>query len=353
MEDRVKGIAKPILDELNSDSRLYLTTDEIVENYRKRFTYKTDDERLLALSIDKVASGYSDAYIMYAICYMGACTKEAIYAFLRALSNRYKEASIVSDVAGVNTRMRVIREEGYLYSFGYSTNARVVSTGVMDNFSVRIYTAAESAFHVARQRLSLPVFPENQGFAFKSFLEILGWTSTTYCAARIMENSHFYELTDRYLRTKEISAYLPFEMRCKVATKEGDLKLNVGFLNGYFKRNPYTQDEKLFIESCIFKMNIMRNYFNTRNKNGEPVMVVVCEDENDMATVISYILRTKSLENYLERIYFTGEGIVRKFGDDGVLNWLVRLDANSVVRDERGVVVDYRLVPSHPIFLRS
>lgn len=333
-----------LIGQLESDKRLYVCKPEILENYVKRFNMRTEDERLLEFAKDRALGAYSDCYILYAVAYMGACSLEAIHAFLYGLSVRYPHLSIVRERKDLELRIRALRNMGLLFVFSYDIEAVDEVTRIKDVQKISLVTTTENGYHVARQRLKLPNLMINNGFQYKSFDEIIGWASTAFVASRVLLGSYFHELTERRLGTKQITAFLPFEMKTKL---DGNT-CYVGFVDGFFHRNDMIQDEKAYIYDCLRKMDIIRNYLNARTSKDMSCVVVVVESREDLYEVGKFVARTHVLteDQNICRIFFTGEGLIRECGEN-IARAFLRLQLSD--QEECG----YQFVAVTPLFVRE
>ena len=85
----------------------------------------------------------------------------------------------------------------------------------------------------------------------------------------------------------------------------------------------------------------MKNYLAYRGKKDQsPYIVVAAESIQDMERMKDLIVDTEVLLDFTERIYFTGEGLIKKTAD-------IRDAFLQMKKTEKG----YELVSSQPVYM--
>jgi len=87
----------------------------------------------------------------------------------------------------------------------------------------------------------------------------------------------------------------------------------VSSIPAFFHHNVSRQTEDIYMESLLYKINMIKNYFHVRSLQQKiPFMIITCENSEDMKKMMELIINTKVLLEYLPHIYLTGEGLIDK-----------------------------------------
>ena len=334
-------LSKAMLAALDSEERVFLCDDDIARTYKKIFRYVKDDERLIHFSSDNVAM-FSDCYILYAIAFMGIASKDSIEMFLRALATKYPELAIVYNKTKneMEGRLHTLVNMGFIFQYRYSVEA-IGDTGEKKSQAVSLFTVIDSAFHIVRQRLQKVDLRINEGFKYKPIDELIGWAATAYVGSCIAQSPYFVCYLEKVISTKQVgTAYLPFELKTSV---DGTLYYTAVF-NSFLYHNKLIQTPSDYAAFCADKLNVVKNYLTVRTKKGISIACIVVRDYADLEEISRLISKVPALCEYLERIYFTGEGIVRGMKGDVSKSFLkIVVDADS----EMG----YRYECVKPVFM--
>jgi hypothetical protein len=317
------------MDLLDAKGRNYAYSDAIEESFEKKYKYMSPDQQLLEFVMDKVAMT-SDCYVLYAVAYFGAASKEMIIDFLK-MKARTSPALLITkrdDVdEHISTRLRVLCDRGYLYSFKYAP----------EDGAVTLYGVTEEAYVVLRQRLDKVTFSYNHGFAHKSVRRILDWAGASYVGARLMQSPKVqFELERTFFNKKIKNSFLPFEFRSRDA--KGNIYYVAG-MNGNWDMDPDTQSEHDYDEWLGVQVELLWCYLTFRSTKGTPVAVVCVRDSATLIKTAGIIAKAEGLRGCLDRIVFTGEGILRSIGEEGMLTDATRDGAFLQMRIEGNQVV--------------
>jgi len=300
--------------DMDSGNKSFVYNADVETVYEKYYRYVTADQRLLSFALD-YACMVSDCYIMYAIAHMGVADKKSILLFLETIASKYPKLNIKyrGEKGEFEQRLRALCRYGFLFRFLYTVDGKK-ENGEFGENAICLYTLVESGYEVVNQRLQKRV-AKNGAIQFKPMSELIGWASAAYVGACIARSSgkHFVDFLDRVLRTKQLGAvYLPVELKTNV---DGAVYY-IAVVSSYLQHNEISQTEEDYAEYCAFKINTIKNYLYCRTTKGTSIVVVTVENNADLMDISSLIYSTGILTPYLDRVYFTGEGILKQRGDD-------------------------------------
>lgn len=304
METKKANRTLDLVEALDIPERHLLAAENVKESVKKEFRYVNSDMKLLEIAQSDVGF-ISDCFILYAVCHFGVATRENIQLFLEALHKKFPDLSISQD--GLEMRLRKLYKSGYIFRISYILPVQ------NEKKEVCLYTPSEDAHNLVQQTLQKKV-PLNCMIQAKPITELIGWACAAYAGACIAQNSAFLEFTERTLHTKQIgSVYLPSEIKTRV---DGEFYY-VGVIASFTRHFDSTYQTPLDYEkNCVRKVNIINNYLNCRTQKGTAVVVAVVEDKEDLRRLTSHIYaaykKTGLFRNALQRIFFTGEGILRE-----------------------------------------
>lgn len=293
---------------LDRDNRHFIYTGEIEQTYTKVYNYVSADVKMLDFAREEIGM-ISDCYILYAVAHLGVAEIDAILRFLRALSKKYPDLSIICDDKNVvRDRLRLLHKKGYLFKHRYN----VVSTtsGERQRETVSIYSLSEDANNLVKQRLQKRV-SMNALIQMKPIKELIGWASAGLVGSIIASSCDGFEnFLERVLRTKQLGAvYMP----CELKVVKDATSYYIGVISSYCGINKQYQTDTDYAEWCAFKINTIKNYLYCRTTKGVAMVVVVVEDNTDLNEFTQMIHNSRFLEEYYDRILFTGEGAIRDY----------------------------------------
>ena len=293
---------------LDRENRHFVYTDDIEQTYTKVFNYVSADVKMLDFAREEIGM-ISDCYILYAVAHLGVAEVDTIMCFLKALCKKYPDLSIICDDKNViRDRLRLLHRKGYLFKHRYNT----VNTtkGEEQKETVSLYSLSEDANNLVKQRLQKRV-SMNSLIQMKPIKELIGWSCAGLVGSMIASNSVGFEnYLERVLRTKQLgTVYMP----CELKIVDGEDSYYIAVVSSYLGINKQYQTDMDYAEWCAFKINTIKNYLNCRTTKGVSYVVVAVEDNADLNEITQMIHNSRFLEEYYERILFTGEGAVRDF----------------------------------------
>lgn len=304
MNDRMQGGIR-IRQDLNDSARHFRVSDDVLSSYDKHYSYIQHDLKLLRFSKDEVGA-VSDCFILYAIARMGCADCSSIQNFLRALQKKHPGLSIadVENKDVVRKRLLSLMNNGFLFKHQYEVMCTYKDEGLRPN-AVSLYTIDKDSHTFMNQKLSSRV-PVNAWVNAKPLSELIGWAAASCVGSKVANSSAFLEYKDGIFRSKSIgTAWVTMEVK---TGKEEDA-VYVAFLPAFLHYVSSYQTRDAFQDYCIYRINVIRNYFLFRDsRSADSRMVVVVEDNADLMDFARLIVSTGVLLDELCRIYFTGEG---------------------------------------------
>lgn len=308
---------------LNSKDRIFAYSRAVQDSYAKEFTAVKHDIRLMNFARD-IVGAVSDCYILYAIAMMGVCDIECVQLFLTTLSDKHKDLSIsdMKDRDGVKKRVDALVKHGFLFKHRFEYKTENLQ-GKKQTKKINLYSIEKSCQHLVTQRLGVQL-AVNEWIDAKPLSELMGWAACAYVRGRIVERGNFLEYKQGVIRTKAIgTAMYPGEV--KLSGKNGE-SITVGFIQAFMRHNKAIQTREQFEDSCLYTVNTIRQFFYVKDlKKKESCVVVVVEDNPDLMTAANFIYRTGILANDYDRIFFTGEGVMRNAKTEAVPECFLQL----------------------------
>lgn len=321
---------------LDNPYRHMVYNESVMDSLTKTFHFKTADVKMLQFANDEVGA-VSDCFIMYAIGHMGAAEEKGICLFLNAMSRKYPALNIIDysapDASAVlHNRLLILTKYGFLFKNSYKV--------LQDDVS--LYSLTEDSFHLIRQKLSKS-YAINSWFPAKCFHELVGWAAGAYVGAQIAQDTAFEDYLERVLRTKQLgSVFLPSEL--KMSAKHG--MYYVGVISAYLYHDTRIMTEAGYREYCVSKLNTIKNYLLARTKKATAIVVVAVADNEDLNAMVNLIQRSEVFTDLVDRIYFTGEGVVLNKSCELKDSFLQLVPDNS---SDSG----YDLLSTVPVFLNK
>lgn len=324
-----------IRENLNMAYMRYVITPRIMEQYEKGYNYELYDRRVLKFAKDNMGSD-SDCFILYAVAQMGCADLDTIRNFLSALSKRNKKLSIASmDDASrdyVRKRVSALYNNGFLFRYSYQVPSATADKkgidGSMDTHS--LYTIDKMSQMFMNEHFSKRVAVRDWLVA-KNIGELVSMGSAAFVGASIANSTNaFVEYKKGVFKSRSIgTCYLTLEIKFE----KDDVSYYVGVVPAYMHHYEKFQSPEDFEDACIYKLNLIKNYFefrDARNENGR--VVVSVENNGDLMEFCRFVQRYYDVVSpYLDRIYITGEGAIR--GAKDIRNAFLRMipDGNGSI----------------------
>ena len=337
-----------VMKGLNLRNRHFVTEPIAINSYQKKFRQVEGDTKLINFASDRMGS-ISDCFILYAVAVMGFADRNMIKLFLNSLARSNKELSIMSldDPEALRGRIKTLFNNGMLFQIKYDAEVDASNRSNPDNYidNVTIYSAPKDTLSFMNSKLGKRVVCDSWLLA-KSMQDIVGWCSASYAAVCLAQNNAFTGYGSRVFKARSTgTTFVPCEL---TFSPEDGKKYAVACTQAFFKKNEKTQTDKDYMEACIYKINVIRNYIDIRGRECDGGAYVVCAVENtqDLSMLIENILSgnylismqngateqddIESKKTYMSHIYFTGEGILRARQDKADSCLLrARLDDNA------------------------
>ncbi len=205
---------------------------------------------------------------------------------------------------------------------------------------------------VVGQRLQ-KMIPENQE-VFRMPIEfLLAWASATYVVSAIAWNApKFSRYLDRTLKTKQIvpTWFMPGEL--KFVDNTSGKKYYVCVTDAFLIHDKSIMTQEDYNENCARKINCIKNYLATkaRGNDEEAKVIVVIRDSANLRNFGLLLEKVEYLDEYLEHIYITGEGLVRAAMKNMRAEGTVSM-ADAMYKFKKASDGQYKLVEGNPEFL--
>lgn len=306
MEANVNKISQAFraLDQL---ANVYKYNDCVEETIEKEYNYIDVNRKLFAYAQGDSGTIF-DCFILYAISILGVADRESIQIFLKNMKKRYSELYIgdVSNSENIRVRIANLKKMGYVFASIYRCDSNnkgsLTSTGEHSLYTIDV-EGNELMNRVLGKRM-----PYNRWLAAMSANEMVGWACASYVGSCMSHHSNFVEYLDGAFRARNTGTYIfPSEIKFF----NGVDNHYVVIIPSYLKQNRKTQTELDYAEYKVRKVNLLRNYLDFRTKKGVTDAVICVENVDDLREMTYLIFQTENLVEYLPRIYFTGEGILR------------------------------------------
>lgn len=305
--------ALQIRTSLDMPGRKFVILDPSGEPFSKTFNYVDHGKQMLAFGADEVAM-VADSFILYAARTLGCCTLDHLAAFLDVLKTKNPDFSICDTKdyrdprKGFSNRLSQLKKYGYIYSVTYSLGAKERSATKQEDTVVSLYLVSEQGNMLMNRRLEKRI-PTDRWSETAPLKELLGKAAVSDQVVRLMRQSYFVENLEGVFRDRYIGMwYLPGEMKFMV---EDDAYYTM-LIHGYMVRDGRYQNEKDFNEVNFNKVKLLNKYLSRRTKKGI-ANVIVCVMDNEDLMNFGYLLydNREMCEEFLDQIYFTGEGANR------------------------------------------
>lgn len=306
MKTNVNKISQ-VLSALDKCARVYKYGDYVEETMEKEYNYIDVNRKLFGFAQSENGT-ISDCFILYAISILGVADRESIQIFLKNMKKRYSELYIgdVSNSENIRVRIANLKKMGYVFASIYrcDSNGKDDSTTSGEH---SLYTIDVEGNELMNRVLSKRM-PYNRWLAAMSPSEMIGWGCASYVGACLSHHSNFVEYLDGAFRARNTGTYIfPSEIKFF----NGVENHYVVITPSYLRQNKKTQTELDYAEYKVRKVNLLRNYLDYRTKKGVTDAVICVENTDDLKEMTRLIFQTENLVEYLPRIYFTGEGILR------------------------------------------
>ena len=301
---------KKIIGLLDSSERAYLCTPLAVETRVASLTYMDSERKLLSLASNSTCM-ISDVFILYAIGHMGLCGLDAVCNFLRALSKKYPSMSIVYETESVKERIRNLYRIGYIHRENYSIDI-VKPEGDKERERMAIYSLMDDGYSMVSQKLHRNL-ANNRMIQAKPLHEVIGWAAAAHIGALVASKANLCDYLERVLRTKQVPSYF-FPMEVKL--EKDDVKYYTAVIPMFMEMHPEFETSEVYEDFCFMKYNAIKNYLVCRTTKGVAEVIVVVRDSEELFEVARTMVRYPQFSTLLDRIYFTGEGLVRAAGEN-------------------------------------
>lgn len=182
----------------------------------------------------------------------------------------------------------------------------------------RLYSVTDFGMRIMNQTLKKKITFEHANIV-KPLHEKIGLASNANTISYCMRQGNFEVFVENYFLSKEMNGRhaVPCVARFGSSYNEEE-KYRVCFIPAYLIWDQSVQTEEDYKESCRFLSRLVKNWLGVMAKaSGTPLCVITVKDNADLNKVTKLFFGYRSITQYLNNIYFTGEGILR---EDSVQN---------------------------------
>lgn len=321
MREDIKDVVKKSViprKQLDSDIRHFKFNEECSESWQKEFNYKNQDVKLLRFARDEIGM-ISDLFLLYAVAILGIADLDTIRSFLSTIKNNDVGGQImdVSKKDLVKLRIKSLHANGLLFRYRYNVYALNTEGENVVN-EITLYTLEPDSQAFMNNKLAKrTVFRD--WFAVKPMYELIGWAAAGYVATEVARKADFLEFKQGVFKTKAIgTVFNPCILKVNLKTAP-DSVTYIGFFSSFLHHDSKIHLTGDYEDICIRLVSSIKQYFFFRDqKKSIARAVVVCEDNADLVEITSWIHKMENVchlkEDY-DRLYFTGEGIVKNSDD--------------------------------------
>lgn len=330
-----KQIAYLLGQSSENKERVYAYTENQKDGFSRKYNYWKEE-----IKTDCYVKGFfgqpSDCYILYAICILGACTRDNIATFLNAYTRAHKNLQIPKELLTLGKKISSL----------HARLNELVKYGEVIRFSYRAGTEEITLFCISKdgQMLMNKVLgkrtPLNPWEVAAPVLEIMATGAVAFTTCEIIKNcGTLVKLKEEPLKTPSLGTeILPPVIHCDNANG----RQIVLTYPAYLRLIPDYQTKDDFGQYALHKIEVLNNflyhYTASRHASSDetPYVVLVAEDGEDIEK-IGILIRESSLlgkHGHLERIYVTSEGMLRtvKKTKDAFLQYVTEQDGEITVR---------------------
>ena len=302
--------------------RHFIYSDDAVASFERFYNYVEHDVRLLRFA-SSVIGFYSDSFILYAVACLGICDESSIATFLEAISEKNPELQIMDykNRDFLRKRLFVLYKNGFLFKHVYKQVYYYDALDKDQDESVSLYSMDAESIKFLNHHLDKHI-GINSWIQAKPLNELIGWACASYIGCKMAVNPAFVSFKEGNFISKILGkVFVP----CEIKTHT-DEDYYIIFTYSYMYHDKRILTEEEFKENCLRKINVLLNYLNIRGRgNRNACAVVAVQDASDLDVFIDWIINSEVLIPHLDKIFFTGEGVV-KSGSSAMLQ--VRMKGN-------------------------
>lgn len=310
MATKTDNKAIRLRQQLSTGTRHFIYSQKARDENEKTLVYMEPDIKYMKFARD-IMGAISDCYILYAVTVLGVADITAIRMFLYILKAHNGELYIadVSAADNVRARLRNLVSLGFLFKITYEADT-FDSSGEPVCDGVSLYMIENDGQKFMEQKLGKKL-ANHKWLVAKPMFELIGWAAASYAAMRVASAGRLVEFKQGLFQTK-ISGMTFIPPILKMKMSNGKDIVHVGFFPAYFHHDTSIMTDNDYADFCLKMFNTIKQYlyFNDTKERYVRVVIVV-EDNADLVEVAGWLKKINLLDNDLDRIFFTGEGILR------------------------------------------
>jgi len=288
--------------------RHFIYSENAIDSYERFYNYVEQDVKLLRFA-NNVVGFYSDSFILYAVASLGICDEASISTFLKAIAAKNRELQIMdfSNKEYLKKRLYALYKNGFLFKHVYKQVYYYDALEKEQDENVSLYSMDADSIKFLNQHLDKHI-GINTWIQAKPLNELIGWACASYVGSKIATNSAFISFKEGNFLSKPLGRlFVPCELKMHT---DDDYYVVVTYSYMYQDKRILTEQE--FKENCLRKINVLLNYINIRQRgNKNACAVVAVQDAKDLDTYVDWVVNSEVLVPHLDKIFFTGEGVVK------------------------------------------
>lgn len=344
-----------IRNRLKNPERRFVYSKFSKNSFNKEFHYMNHDVKLMNFAQDLVGAK-SDCYLLYAVAALGVADLEGIRLFLNALHTKNKELSIpdMRQTSSVRHRLHELAKGGMLFKMVYDVPKGEVEDSfdstddgtdneVQDVNKVTLYTITNSSVALINKKLDRKLMVD-EWIQARPLFDLMGWSSCAYVAGRMAQNKNYVDQVQGVYKTPAVGTVI-IPGILKMLAEDGEDVNYIGFFPGFLHIDSTITTDENFEKNCDYRLRYLSQYFFYQDKKKHLARaVVVVEDNSDLVQMARRIHAFGAFKEDYDRIYFTGEGAVRKAKTSKLAHCFLRMEEDN---SEEG----YSFKPVTPDFI--
>ena len=310
----LKNQGVKIRQQLSTGPRHFIYSKDARDNNEKTLVHIEPDIKLMKFARDTMGA-ISDCYIIYAVTCLGVADIDAIRSFLYTMK-AYNGDLYIMDTTNpdnVRSRLKNLVSLGFLFKFMYKADT-YDNEGEPVRDAVSLYMVENDGQTFMSQKLGKKT-AVHKWLAAKPVFELIGWAAASYVATRVAAAGKFVEFKQGVFQTK-ISGitFIPSIVKMKKST-DGEVAY-IGFFPAFLHKDTSFMRDSDYTDYCLRLFNNIKQYFFFYDQKEKPCrVVIVVEDNADLVEVAKFLKNMTLLDDFLGRIFFIGEGVVKQNKD--------------------------------------
>ncbi|MBQ7065922.1 MAG: hypothetical protein IJN92_03800 [Lachnospiraceae bacterium] len=258
----------------------------------------------------------ADCNLLYLMSKLQFADLLTLKQVLEVYKNQNKALDMIEE-KDLQIHLKKLRMGGFVGHTDYKTSYGGQGEEVFKSVK-RLYSVTDFGMRIMNQTLKKRITFEHANI-LKPLHEKIGLASNANTISCCMRQGKFEMFVENYFVSKEMNGRqaVPCVARFGSQCPEEE-KYRVCFIPAYLLWDKSVQTEEDYKESCRFLSRLIKNWLGVMARaSGTPVCIITVKDNADLNKVAKLFFDYRSIAQYLNNIYFTGEGILK---EDSVQN---------------------------------